>query len=159
MCRAISLLKSRINAELIEEYKLESLAWRRGETTEPEILFDYAARVSTPYLPVVHAGQLCIYEWGNRSGKTEKLPKTGWCQQESLAAGKWRWLNPEPIVIPAQYGLEKGIWFHITEGLKGIAVQDKSRHWHAYMLTQAASVYYQNMTRHDRMPVLLGEQF
>jgi hypothetical protein len=30
--------------------------------------------------------------------------------------------------------------------------------WHAFLLTQQASVYFQNMTRHDRMPMLLGEQ-
>ena len=31
-------------------------------------------------------------------------------------------------------------------------------HPHVYMLTQPASHYYQIMTRHDRMPVLLGQQ-
>jgi len=37
-------------------------------------------------------------------------------------------------------------------------VQDQADHLHAYMLTQPASTYYQNMTKHDRMPVLIGEQ-
>ena len=61
-------------------------------------------------LPVVHDGQLVIYEWGNRGNKESKLPRTGWCRNESLEAGKWRWLSPEPVEIPADFGLEKGVW-------------------------------------------------
>jgi len=59
---------------------------------------------------------------------------------------------------PPQFGLEKGIWFSTTEGMEGIVVQDQEDVLHAYMLTRDASTYYQNMTKHDRMPVLIGEQ-
>lgn len=159
MCRAISILKSRINLELIEEYKLGSLSRQRADNAEIEIVFDYAGRVQTPYLPVVHDGQQKIYEWGNRSKKAEGVYETGWCRLESLEAGKWSWQKPEEIIIPAQFGCEKGIWFAVAEGMKGVAVQDMQKHWHAYMMTQPASVYYSNMTKHDRMPVLVGEQF
>ena len=156
MCRGISILKSRIRQELFEEYELARLVHRRSETTEEELWFDFADRTKTVLLPVNYAGQLVIRQWGNRSGKG-KLPKTGWCQQESLAAGKWRWLHPEPVEIPANFGLEKGIWFQVTEGMKGILVRDESRHEHVYMLTEAASHYYEIMTRHNRMPVLIGQ--
>jgi hypothetical protein len=156
MCRGISILRSRIRQELFEEYELARLVHRRSETTEEELWFDFADRSKTVLLPILYAGQLVIREWGNRGGKG-KLPKTGWCQQESLAAGKWRWLNPEPVEIPANFGLEKGIWFQVTEGMKGILVRDETRHEHVYMMTEAASHYYEVMTRHNRMPVLIGQ--
>lgn len=158
MCRAISILKNRINLELLEEYNLQRRVRQRGDETVEEVVFDFADRENDPQLPVVHDGQLCVYEWGNRGGQVAKLPKTGWCREESLKAGKWRWLSPQQVVIPAQFGLEKGIWFSITEGIQGIVVNDQTDRPHVYMLTREASTYYQNMTKHDRMPVLIGEQ-
>jgi len=158
MCRGISILKSRIKQELYEQYELSRLVHRRHESAEEELWFDYADRgVKQVALPVIHHGQLAIYEWGNRGGKTSKLPQTGWCKQESLDAGKWKWLHPEPVEIPANFGLEKGIWFQIIEGLRGIAVHDEAGAPRVYMLTQPASHYYQVMTRHERMPVLIGQ--
>lgn len=158
MCRAISILKSRISLELYEEYELHRRLRRRGDGVEEEIHFDFADRACEPELPVVHDGQMRIYQWGNRGGRTPKLPKTGWCRRESLEAGKWRWLAPQRVVIPAQFGLEKGVWFSITEGIEGIVVLNPGETPHVYMLTTEATVYYRNMTRHDRMPVLVGEQ-
>jgi hypothetical protein len=158
MCRGISILKSRIRRELIERYALESLAHRRSESAEEELWFDYADRtVKQVLLPVQQDGQLVIQEWGNRAG-TSKLPKTGWCRLESLEAGKWQSLHPADVLVPANLGLEKGVWFQVVEGMKGVTVLDESGASHVYMLTQAASHYYQVMTRHDRMPVLIGEQ-
>lgn len=158
MCRAISILKNRINLELLEEYNLQRRVRQRGDETVEEVVFDFADRENDPQLPVLHDGQLRVYEWGNRGGRIPKLPKTGWCREESLKAGKWRWLSPQEVVIPAQFGLEKGIWFSITEGIQGIVVNDQTERPHVYMLTREASTYYQNMTKHDRMPVLIGEQ-
>jgi hypothetical protein len=154
MCKGISVLRARIQQELYDEYLLEQrLAERGGET---ELRFMYTDKVVV--LPVLHAGQHRIYEWGNRGNKESKLPRTGWCRNESLQAGKWRWLQPEPVEIPANLGLEKGVWFHITEGLRGIVVNDEQHRPHVYMLTQAASHYYATMTKHDRMPLLVGQE-
>jgi hypothetical protein len=108
-------------------------------------------------LPVMHAGQLTIVEWGNRSRKG-KLPPGGWCRTDSLEAGKWRWLKPELIEIPADFGLEKAVWFHIEQGLRGILVHDEQEQPHVYMLTKDASHYYATMTKHDRMPVLIEQE-
>jgi hypothetical protein len=158
MSREISILKSRIRRELFEQYALERLVHRRSESTEEELWFDFADRgVNQVLLPVVQDGQFLIHEWGNRGGPG-KLPKTGWCKKESLEAGKWKWLQPAPVEISANFGLEKGIWFQVVEGMKGVTVLDESGAPHVYMLTQPASHYYEVMTRHDRMPVLLGEQ-
>ncbi len=68
------------------------------------------------------------------------------------------WLRPEPVTIPANFGLEKGVWFHVNEGLRGVLVRDEQDRPHVYMLTQAASHYYATMTKHDRMPLLIDQQ-
>jgi hypothetical protein len=155
MCKGISILKTRIRQELFEKYHLADRVHRRGDSGEEELHFMFPD--PTVYLPVEQDGQLVLMEWGNRGNKESKLPRTGWCRQESLEAGKWRWLHPEPVVIPADYGLEKGVWFLIDEGIRGVVVLDEQERPHVYMLTTAASVYYQNMTRHERMPVLVGQ--
>ncbi len=155
MCKGISILKARIRQELFDEYQLADRVHRRGDSDDEELHFMFPD--PTVYLPVEQDGQLVLMEWGNRGDKASKLPRTGWCRQESLEAGKWRWLHPEPAVIPADYGLEKGVWFTIDQGIQGVVVQDEQQRPHVYMLTTAASVYYQNMTRHERMPVLVGQ--
>ena len=158
MCRAISILKSRIQQELIEEYGLDSRLQRRGEEAEKEIVFDFADRENEPQLPVIHDGRMVIYCWGNRGGRVPKMPSTGWCRRESLEAGKWRWLSPERVVIPATFGLEKGVWFPIREGIEGIVVRDQADAPYVYMLTQEASHYFKTMTKHSRAPVLVDEE-
>jgi putative SOS response-associated peptidase YedK len=157
MCRALSILKNQIRQELFEQYELARLVHRRNETAEEEIWFDYAERTKRVIIPAIVDGELGIYEWGDRNGKA-KLPKTGWCQKESLEAGKWRWLNPEPVDIPANFGLEKGIWFQIEQGIRGILVRDENEQPHVYMLTERSSHYFEVMTRHDRMPVLIEQK-
>ena len=156
MCKGISILKARLRQELFEQYELAHRVTMRGEGTQPELHFMYPDPVVQ--LPVIRDGQMVIYEWGNRGNKESKLPRTGWCRNESLEAGKWRWLSPEPVEIPADFGLEKGVWFQINQGMQGIVVHDELDQPHVYMLTQQASHYYQTMTRHERMPILIGQE-
>ena len=70
-------------------YELEQRIATRGEIAQPELHFMYTDPVVQ--LPVIHHGEIEIYEWGNRGNKESRLPRTGWCRQESLEAGKWRW--------------------------------------------------------------------
>lgn len=156
MCKGISINKARIRQELYEEYELQRKLHQRTREAQEELHFMYTDP-GVVLLPVEQDGQLVIMEWGNRQNKESKLPKTGWCRQESIEAGKWRWLRPEPCVIPADFGLEKGVWFTIDEGVRGVVVQDEKKRPHVYMMTTAPSVYYQNMTKHDRMPVLVDQ--
>lgn len=157
MCKGISILKARLKQELFDQYELAHRITTRGEATQQELHFMYPGAPPIE-LPVIQDGQLVIMEWGNRNNKESKLPKTGWCRLESLEAGKWRWLAPEKVLIPADFGLEKSVWFQIKEGMEGVVVQDEQQRPHVYMLTTEASVYYQNMTRHNRMPVLVGQE-
>lgn len=153
MCKGISVLKARLRQELFYRYELEQRIVERGG--QQELHFMYPDPVVQ--LPVIHDGQTVIYEWGNRSGKG-KLPRTGWCRLDSVEAGKWRWLNPQPVEIPANFGLEKGVWFHIEQGIRGVLVHDEQSQPRVYMLTQDASHYYATMTRHERMPVLIEQE-
>jgi hypothetical protein len=108
-----------------------------------------------PVLPAIVEGHLGLYDWGNRE-KDLKLPQTGWARLESLEAGKWNYLHPQEVLIPATQGLEKKVWFDIEQGIRGYLVRrgDIAR---VYMLTEAASEAYRARTGHDRMPVLLGQ--
>ena len=154
MCTGIAMLQAAFGPGFFEEFGLEErLAYRDGQA---EVRFLFGDPIAQ--LPVLIENQLSIIEWGNRNDKTSKLPRTGWCRQESLEAGKWRWLSPAPVVIPASYGLEKSVWFPIREGMCGVIVKDKQEQPHVYMLTQAASEPYHRMTGHARMPVLIGQE-
>jgi hypothetical protein len=108
-------------------------------------------------LPVIHAGQLIICDWGNHN-RASKLPRTGWCSLESLESGKWRWLAPEAVEIPAQFGLDQGVWFQIVQGIRGVLVNDPRERPHVYMLTKPATHYYEIMTHSDRMPDLIEQE-
>lgn len=154
MCAGIAVNWRDLPDQLIEEFALENrVVSRNGAEKEIRFLF----RDPMAQLPVWVGDQLTIVEWGNRNDKESRLPRTGWCRKESLEAGKWNWLQPQQIIIPACYGFEKGVWFQIREGIAGILVQDGSGLRHAYMITESASHYYEVMTRHERMPVLIGE--
>ena len=152
MCKGISILRARIRQELFDEYEMIHRVRERGE--QQELHFMYSDKYCQ--LPIIDGGDIKIVEWGNRSRKG-KLPPTGWCRIESVEAGKWRWLKPEKVIIPADFGLEKAVWFQINEGMEGLLVEDEEKRPRVYMLTQAASTYYENMTRHDRMPILVDQ--
>jgi hypothetical protein len=154
MCFGIALPIEALPEELVEQHS-HRVAVREPEASR-ELRFTY--RDPKAELPVWHDNRLEILAWGNRDDRESRLPRTGWCRQESLEAGRWSWLQPEMVEIPAALGLEKGVWFLIVEGIRGVLVHDERAQPHVYMLTQPASHYYEIMTRHDRMPVLLGQQ-
>lgn len=108
-----------------------------------------------PVLPALIGDELHLFDWGNRD-QTLKLPKTGWVRAESLEAGKWDYLRPQEVIIPAFQGVEKKVWFTIDHGIRGYLVHrgDQQR---VYMLTTAPTPEYLALTGHDRMPVLVDQ--
>ncbi len=153
MCQGVSILLSRVSEEAIDRYGLKRRIFSRGSDCKELHFMYYEHRAE---LPVIHDGQLIVYEWGNRNSRS-KLPRTGWCSVESLEAGKWRWMEPEPVEISANYGFEKGVWYQITQGIRGVLVRDERGAPHVYMLTTHPSHYYRIMTRCSRMPVLIEQ--
>lgn len=152
MCDGVALAGDYVPEEMLEPVR-HKIAKRAGIS---EIRFRYKDRV--PLLPVWTESEFLILPWGNRFDPQSRLPQTGWAKTEAVEAGKWKFLKPEEVQIPALFGLDSGIWYHIQEGMKGILVRDEHGRPHVYMLTQPASHYYQVMTRNQRMPVMIGEQ-
>ena len=108
-----------------------------------------------PVLPALVDGDLRLLDWGNREDSL-KLPKTGWVRVESLDAGKWNYLHPREIVIPAFQGVEKKVWFGIEHGIRGFLVRRDGAE-RIYMLTLPPTPEYRTLTGHDRMPALIDQ--
>jgi hypothetical protein len=62
------------------------------------------------------------------------------------------------VDIPASYGLERGVWFLIEQGIRGLLVPDERGIAVAYMICEPSSHYYFVMTRSPRMPVLIDQR-
>ncbi len=96
--------------------------------------------------------------WGNGRGESRFLPRTGWTWLLTIQEGYWRGLNPIPVDIPASLGLDRGVWYRIRQGIRGLLVPDERGNAVVYMICEPASHYYQVMTRSNRMPVLIEER-
>jgi hypothetical protein len=109
-------------------------------------------------LPVWRDGRLEVLRWGNRRGESAQLPCTAWTQMETVEDGGWGECGVEPVVIPASMGLDKGVWFCISQGIRGV-VHDERGMPRVYVVCEPSSHYYQIMTRGSRwMPVLIDER-
>ncbi len=115
-------------------------------------------RDKTPRIPIWRDGQLQIVRWGNGKGQSRFLPRTGWTWMETIESGWWNKLNPVAVEIPAILGCDRGIWYVVRQGMRGLLVPDEKGWAVCYMICEPASHYYQVMTRNDRMPVLIGER-
>ncbi|MFH1668014.1 MAG: hypothetical protein ABH884_03270 [Candidatus Komeilibacteria bacterium] len=147
MCGGVGFRIERISEnELRQFYSPDELKEikNNGQATS----FFWSAK---PVLPVQEKNEVRLYNWGNRD-KEIKLPTTGWAKQESLKQGKWNHLEPKIVNIVAEQGYEKGVWFKIKKGLKGVLVKNR-----VYMLTQPADHDYQELTKHDRMPIVIDQ--
>lgn len=105
MCTAVALALSELPLSLIEEWDLEERVHERGG--DKEVRFYW--RASPALLPVWLNGRLTIVRWGNKDRAERKLPPTGWTWRETVESGRWSLLEPEPVEIPASYGLMNGV--------------------------------------------------
>jgi hypothetical protein len=151
---AIALALSGLPTELTVRHRLDHRMHNRGG--ELEIQFWHRAR--SPRLPIVRDGQIQIVRWGNARGHSRFLPATGWTWQESIEAGMWQQLDSETVDIPATLGCERGIWYTIHQGIRGLLVPDENGTAVVYMICEPASHYYRIMTRSDRMPVFIDQR-
>jgi hypothetical protein len=102
-------------------------------------------------------GRLCVLPWGVRRGESQRLPVAAWTRLSTLEGGAWGELEPERVVIPASLGLDCGIWYGITEGVRGVVVRDEQERAVVYPIVEPATHYYEVMTRSEWMPSLVGE--
>jgi hypothetical protein len=139
--------------ELVERHGLRRRVYDRGGATEFWFLLDDYDRA----LPVWHHGRLQVVRWGNRRGQSSGLPCTAWTQLATVEAGGWADYHAEPVVIPAAFGLDSGVWFHITQGVRGVLVRDEHGQPVVYVVCEPASHYYAVMTKSSWAPVLVGQ--
>ncbi|GEM_PF-458921 len=158
MCEGISVRRVAIPDQLFDRYALSRLVHRRSNTAEEELWFLFDDRkLKAACLPVIHQGEVEIYEWGNRGNRIRRLPASGLCPIESIEKGLWRGSNPEKITIVASLALENGVWFPVNHGIEGILVRDANERPHVYMLTMEGTHYYKIMTGRNRTPVLVKQ--
>jgi hypothetical protein len=154
MCEAIALPWSGVPREIIGRHGLYRRACERGGEVEIQFL----ARDRNPRIPIWRDGRLQIVRWGNSRGQSRFLPRTCWTWLETVRDGGWRHCRPLPVEIPATLGCERGIWYVVKQGMRGILVPDERGMAVCYMLCEPSSHYYRIMTRSDRMPVFIDER-
>ncbi|MBD3360390.1 hypothetical protein GF366_01155 [Candidatus Peregrinibacteria bacterium] len=145
MCRAI-----RFNRFEFSDKELKAHGF---EASGSEIRVSFNSK--SPLLPVHYRGKNIFLPWGNKGRFF--VPKTYHCRLKSLKAGKWRYFNPEPVIIIVSFGLINGVWFQVRQGMKGIFIKDKPGHKFCYIITRPSTHYFRVMTGSRRMPVLLNQ--
>ncbi len=135
-------------AEFERTGEVRSLYWQKGEPVLP-------VRVESAEDGGEGEDEEFIVRWGNRD-KQAPFPQTGWARVDSITNGKWDYLKPEPVLIPVAQGVEKGKWFTIDEGIKGVLVH-RGGDQRVYMLTDDATPDFLSVTNHARMPVLQNQ--
>ncbi|MCU0679599.1 MAG: hypothetical protein MUC28_04120 [Planctomycetes bacterium] len=147
MCGGVGFKIKNISDEELGKYYSPELVKRFKTGGRIESFFWHKNAV----LPVKTKQGTQLKIWGNKD-ENIKLPKTGWAKSESLAAGKWDYLRPEPADIPVDAGYEKKTWFDLPQGAKGIVVK-RGREERVYMITKEASEEYKRQTGHGREPL------
>ena len=107
---------------------------------------------------MLHNRLLLVARWGNRRGESRRLPCTGWTWRETVEAGRWADLEPEPVVIPAAWAVDRGVWYAVEKGIEALLVRDERGAPHAYMVCEPATGYYKTMTGSRWMPALIDQQ-
>jgi hypothetical protein len=139
---------------MLQQPRLQARLFTRGG--EPEVRFFF--RDAERMLPIIHDGALRLVRWGARRSESAVLPPTGWTWLSSVEGGQWGESGAEPVVIAVTMGFDKGNWFRIREGIRGLLVRDEGGVESVYMMCEPSSHYYQVMTRSQRMPGLIGER-
>jgi hypothetical protein len=153
MLSGVALALSEIPKGLMDRHGLARRVYERGG--EPEVQF--LLRDRECLLPAWLGGRLCVLPWGSRRGESQRLPAAAWVRFATLEDGTWAELEPENVVIPASLGLDRGIWFGITEGVRGVVVHDEQGRAVVYPIIEPATHYYEVMVRSEWMPSLVGE--
>ena len=155
MLSGTALALSELPMELMVHHGLGRRIHDRGGEREVQFLFADAERV----LPVWRNGRLEILRWGHRRGESARLPCTAWTQIDTVQGGGWGERGVEPVIIPATMGLDKGVWYRIRQGIRGLVVPDERGSPRVYVICEPSSHYYQIMTRGSRwMPALIDER-
>lgn len=150
MCTGIAISVSELPVELVKRHRLAERVYARAGKEEFRFLW-----LDMPtLLPVRWDGRFDLLPWGCKL-RRGPLSYGGWVTEERIADGELG--RAEEAVIPANFGYQKGTWFLISEGIKGVVVHGRGGPV-VYMLTRRASNYYRNMTEQSpTMPVFVNQ--
>jgi len=152
MCTAIAIAPSELPVALVRQNRISDRSHARDGREE----FQFHWWQIPTVLPVRRDGRLEILPWGSKS-RRGPLPYGGWLSLEQVAAGLLASAHPEEVVIPANLGHQKGTWFVINEGIRGVVIETRGGRV-VYMLTEPASNYYRNMTEQSpMMPIFVNQ--
>jgi hypothetical protein len=154
MLTGVALALSELPVELVARHGLKRRIHERGGEAEVRFLFADRQRV----LPFWMEGQLLVIPWGNRRGESKSLPQTVWTRQTIIQSGAWGEGELHPVIIPATLELDRGVWYCIRQGVRGVVVYDEAKRPRVYVICEPASHYYRTMPRSNWMPALVGER-
>ena len=152
MCQAIAVWKSNLPLPLIDSITstgglTNGVAWKR-KFASPSAIGRESCRSSGTGSCVSSAGVL-------PTGVADYHNRMDVAQQRGLREVE----RPQTRTgrHPSLHGLESGVWFKITQGIRGLLVHDETGTPTVYMICETSTRYYRVMTRCERMPVLIGE--
>lgn len=112
---------SELSVEPIERCGLSARVHDRGG--EKDVRFYW--RAVPTLLPVWWDSRLQAVRWGNRDRNERKLPPTGMTWRETVEAGRWSALTSEPVNVPATYAIINGVWYMVSQGVRGLLVRTR----------------------------------
>jgi hypothetical protein len=121
MLSGLALALRELPLEMIDRYGRSRRICDRGGEREVQFLFADAERL----LPGWRGGRREVLRWGNRRGESARLPCTAWTQADTVEKGGWRESGVERVVIPATMGLDKGVWYRVRQGIRGLLARDE----------------------------------
>ena len=154
MFAGTALVCDALPGKLVEADGIRRRLHDREGVKEVQFLWRDPERV----LPVREGGRLRLVTWGNRRGEGRGLPLGGWVRLEAVDGGLLQHLDPVAVDIPATRLLDRGIWYVVRAGVRGVLVRDAGGRERVYAVCVPASHYHRVMTRSDWMPLLLGER-
>lgn len=152
MCTAIALPADEL-PDLTLELLADRVYTRHGGGRE--VRFYY--RACPALLPVWWNGRLHLVRWGNRDRHERRLPPTGWTWRQTVEAGRWSALEPEEVLVPANYIFAGGVWVRVRQGVNGLIVRSQAGEPCVFLVTEPSTRYYRVMCREEWMPSLVGE--
>jgi len=152
MCTGIAIAASELPVALVRQHRLLERVYARAGVEE----FRFHWWQQPTLLPVRWDGRLELLPWGSKL-RRGPLPYGGWVSVEHVAGGLFAGAHPEEVVIPANLGFQKGTWFLIVEGIKGVVIETRAGPV-VYVLTEPSSNYYRNMTEQSpAMPLFVNQ--
>lgn len=116
-----------------------------------------------PYaqLPILMKdGNISLLPWGRRKEQEGNLPLGGWARLDSINAGKWEYVHPQPVKIAVDAFMEKdqnkdSQWFDLEEDQ---FIQGLVAHYNDEKRIYVVTVEPDPLTRqiHDRWPRIVG---